>query len=759
MEKLISAGVYTTESDNTYLPPGSVQTVGAFIGLTQKGKAFYPTDVSSPAEFYEKFGSNDKDYLAPTVTKYLANSAGAKIIRVLGTEGWTEQNEIVQLQLSSSAGKFDAVILGQAQSFSGSLDDVQIDSYNSASGDFYLSSATHGAATASLNPASQYYVEKVFGTDPELENGSGLVSKLYVSKIFKNYISANYSGSGHTLTIGTTTTSSFASGYDNAETPWITSQLINDTAYNLFKFHTIDDGSSANKLYKVVIDNVNISSDEDEYSTFNVLVYDLATGNILESFTGLNLDVNSTNYILNRIGDQNVTVDSNGKVVRSGDYINNSKYIRVQAASGLDKMAYNIVPFGHTEYFNTIIGTANPTPTFKSYQGTADSYDPNVFWGLDFSVSDNLALLSPIADGASAIPNSSLQLSSLQAHASSSASGSYLYEDVPTEMRSFEIGFQKGWDGYAPNKKKNYGGDITSSNVFGFDCSSTTSSGYTAFKKAIDTLSNKDEFDINLLAIPGLLHGTHTTVTSHAMTMVKTRGDVFFVYDSCKLEDSISTVVNNVSSVDNNYVATYYPWVKVSTVVGGKIKNMWVPPSVVIPSVLSFNDKVSAEWFAPAGLNRGGLDVVDVKSVLTQAERDILYQGRVNPIAKFPGQGISVWGQKTSQKKASALDRINVRRLLIGAKKFVVKTGRYITFDPNTTKTRNSFLAVVNPYFENIKNKQGLYKFQVVMDETNNDSSTIDRNMIVGEVYLQPTKAGEIISISFNLTPTGASFE
>ena len=761
-ERIVSPGVYTFESDNTFLPPGTTTTVGAFIGLTQKGRAFVPTEVNSPIEFNTKFGSNDKDYLAPTVTKYLANSAGAKIVRVLGLEGWTSNNDVLELVLSSSEGvQKDALVLAKVEGFTGSLADVTI-TYNSSSGQIEMESAAYGAVTASLDPSSQNYVEKVFGTDPTLTNGSGLASKVYLYKNFKTFQTTYFSGSNVTLTTGSNNTLDFSGDwaqYSHATTPWITSQLIGGEAYNLFQFATIDDGTSANKLYKVVIDSINISNDEDVYSTFNVLVYDFVTGNILESYTNLNLDPESSNYILNRIGDQVLTIDSDGSIQTSGDYLNKSQYIRVIASPGLDKLPYNIVPFGHTQYKNAIAGNLCPTPTFKLYQGDATTYDATEAWGIDFTINDNKELFAPIPSGSSLI-GSSLQLSNLQAHPETDYSGSYLYETtVPNEMRKFEVGFQGGWDGIAPNKEKYYGSDIIATNVFGYDCSTASSNGTIAFKKAINALANKDEHDINLLSIPGLLHGTHTPVTSHAMLVAQQRGDVFYVYDSCKLGDSISTAISNVESVDNNYVATYYPWVKISSVINGKIKNMWVPPSVVIPSVLSFSDTISAEWFAPAGLNRGGLDVVDVKKVLSQSQRDTLYEGRINPIAKFPAQGISVWGQKTSQKKASSLDRINVRRLLIHSKKFVQKTGKYIVFDPNTVQTRNAFLAIVNPFFENIKSRQGLYDFRVIMDESINTPDVIDRNMIKGKVFLQPTRAGEFIEVEFNLQPTGVTFE
>jgi phage tail sheath protein FI len=188
-------------------------------------------------------------------------------------------------------------------------------------------------------------------------------------------------------------------------------------------------------------------------------------------------------------------------------------------------------------------------------------------------------------------------------------------------------------------------------------------------------------------------------------------------------------------------------------------KPVWVPPSVVIPGVLAFNDRVAAEWYAPAGLNRGGLStVLDAYTRLTHAERDELYEGRVNPIATFPGQGVCVWGQKTLQAKPSALDRINVRRLLIAVKKYIASATKYLVFENNTAATRNRFLNIANPYLESVQQRQGLYSFKVVMDETNNTPDIIDRNVMYGQIFLQPAKTAEFIIIDFNILPTGAAF-
>jgi phage tail sheath protein FI len=245
--------------------------------------------------------------------------------------------------------------------------------------------------------------------------------------------------------------------------------------------------------------------------------------------------------------------------------------------------------------------------------------------------------------------------------------------------------------------------------------------------------------------------------------MCEARGDCFYIMDNIIFPKSnqsvglIDAAVNDVSTVDSNYVGTYYPWIKILDTNMNKIIS--VPPSVIMPAIYAANDNASAEWFAPAGLNRGGISqAVQVLDRLTHAERDVLYEGRVNPIAAFPGQGICVWGQKTLQIKPSALDRINVRRLLIALKKFIASSSKFLVFEQNVAATRNRFLGIVNPYLESVQQRSGLYAFQVKMDAENNTPDLIDRNVLYGQIYLQPAKTAEFIILDFNILPTGAQF-
>jgi phage tail sheath protein FI len=273
----------------------------------------------------------------------------------------------------------------------------------------------------------------------------------------------------------------------------------------------------------------------------------------------------------------------------------------------------------------------------------------------------------------------------------------------------------------------------------------------------ISLLGNRDAYQFNVLFAPGLLNDTHTTQITNIITNTTSRGDNLFVLD---LTDFNSTVVDatvQAQTRDTSYAAAYWPWVRIADPATGK--QVWVPASTMIPGVYAFNDKVSAPWFAPAGINRGGLTtVLQAQFKLSQANKDALYSSNVNPLATLPKQGVVVFGQKTLQKAASALDRINVRRLMIELKSYIRQIADTVVFEQNTIATRNSFLAKVGPYLDIIQQKQGLYAYKVVMDDSNNGPAVIDQNQLIGQIYIKPTRTAEFVSLDFILLPTGANF-
>ena len=277
------------------------------------------------------------------------------------------------------------------------------------------------------------------------------------------------------------------------------------------------------------------------------------------------------------------------------------------------------------------------------------------------------------------------------------------------------------------------------------------------YTTAIALLANVDDYQYNVISVPGLYYKDYPNQINSVMNNTIARGDSIAVIDLVPYNTLIAEVLTQAGNIDNSYSAAYWPWIQTVDPSSGLL--VFVPASTFIPGVYAFTDASSDPWFAPAGITRGGMgQVVRAERKLTSTNRDTLYEANVNPIATFPQQGVVVFGQKTLQKAASALDRVNVRRLLIALKSFIGQIADNLVFEQNTLATRQNFLTQVNPYLESVQQRQGLFAFKVVMDESNNTPDVIDRNELVGQIFLQPTRTAEFIILDFNVLPTGATF-
>jgi hypothetical protein len=763
-ERIVSPGVFTRENDLSFLAQGIGEIGAAFIGPFKQGPAFVPTIVRTQSEFEDIFGTPDGTYYTEyAVQNYLREAGSATIVRVAGTGGYTQAAPL-GIFASSSAG--DERLIGALYSTNTGYQNVpmtgQLISNVSSSGAFLLSGSQFGWVSSSINSTAVNDLSDVFGEAPIV----GAANKpAYTYVFFENSGSLLSAKAATSIVVKTLVAQDYTEGVSVASTPYVTSQNISGVRYNLFRFHTLGHGDVYNTKFKIGISNVKAAGEDGatDYSVFSVTVRSYSDTDkrkvVYETFNNINLDPSSTNYIARRIGDRFITLDSDGKITENGDYQNRSKYIRVEVA-GQGEFPISSAPFGHSAYENPIVTSANdaakvPAVVYQTGSIANTSSSPIYYAGFDFeSVGikiDNKQYLKPLPASSQTGANTAFAFDSQLAF---SMTGSLSSDMV---KRQFVLAFQGGYDGMNPTIAKSLGTDITGQNTQGFDCSNGASTGTAAYYKAINAVSNPDEWDINLVVTPGIIRSLHPAVTTKAIDMVESRQDCFYIADFSEAGSDIADTTLQSNSVDSNYVATYYPWVK--TIDNNNNKIMSVPPSVLMPGVFAANDRLAAEWFAPAGLNRGGITgAISVLNRLTHSERDTLYENKVNPIASFPGQGIVAFGQKTLQDKASALDRINVRRLLITVKKFIASTSRYLLFEQNTTTTRNRFLNTVNPYFEAIQQRQGLYAFKVVMDETNNTPDVIDRNILAGQIFLQPAKTAEFIVIDFNILPTGASF-
>ena len=813
-ERIVSPGVFTRETDLSFLPQAIGEIGAAIIGPTKKGPAFVPTQVTSFQEFEEMFGGVDNRFYTPyTVEEYLKSAGVVTIVRVLGLGGYKADSLRLVCSGSISGTKETFAILAPSRGSDGTGDLTKSNVRPGGDWDsFTLNVSGSGISetySLSFDTGSANFISDVLSEDPQSAKSGNSDSSVYVYKVFKracHNVSASFFSAGSTAaqrvagvvagdddldfksgatsidSLGNESSFTGNQTYHTARTPYIQSQLSNNARYNLFRLYTRSHGDDINSSMKVGILNVKSADDVpgSDYGTFSLQVRvhnpgGLSDDNVLEEYDGLTFDPKSPNYFAKRIGDRFIEIDSNGKLTQYGDYPNLSRHIRVgdytKTSDNLSQYPKSLVPMGHAALNNTVPGsTTVPTASFnKSQDNSLGLFDSNVFYGFDFTSKyvrdDNNNYLAPVPFSSGTGNNVTMSLEDMPGHDDASALGTkYTGAGAKNSLSGSAIGqlkfvvpFQWGFDGRNPATPYHVGVDITASNTQGFDLSTSTASGSLAYKRAINAISNPDEFDINLLVTPGVIHRLHPSVTNHAMNKVESRADAFYVMDAASYNDTVQTVVDTVNSLDTNYVATYYPWVKIPD--RDTLQPVWVPPSVVLPGVISYTDRVAHEWFAPAGLNRGGLtSVLQAKMSLTHAERDELYEGRVNPIASFPGQGVVVFGQKTLQARPSALDRINVRRLLITLRKFIASSSRYLVFEQNTQALRNRFLNIVNPYLEQVQSNSGLSAFRVVMDDTNNTPDVVDRNQLVGQIFIQPTRTAEFIVLDFVVQPTGATF-
>ena len=517
------------------------------------------------------------------------------------------------------------------------------------------------------------FKDKFGGT---LTSGSNTFSYLTSISAYNYFVEG-----GESLLVARVASGSFTAASSStifAGTPSTTSSVVFETLskgiinINSGPFDSdgvLTNGSEDNIKYEIAGSNL-------DTGTFNVIIRQGNDKNsdkiILETFNKVSLDPNQPNFISKVIGDQVVEYDSttNQIDITSGDFANNSRYIRVKSIP-------NLTP----DYFGNK-GVAKPAlKLFIPANGTGS------FGGA----------FGDVLPGAS------------------------FYKEIAT------IGEQ-------------------TQGLVGTD-----------YDNMINLLGNVNDYQFNVLSAPGLNNGSHTSQISSIIDNTIQRGDNIFVMDTVRYSSTLANALAQAATRNTSYVATYFPWLRVQDPETGKL--VFVPPSTMIPGVYAFNDKVANTWNAPAGISRGGLStVIRAKQKLTEANKAALYEGNVNPIATFPKKGVVVFGQKTLQKGASALDRINVRRLLIELKEYIGQVADTLVFEQNTITTRNKFLSTVTPFLDGIQQKGGLYAFKVIMDDTNNTDDVIDRNQLVGNIYIQPTKTAEFISLDFIVLPTGAEF-
>ena len=429
---------------------------------------------------------------------------------------------------------------------------------------------------------------------------------------------------------------------------------------------------------------------------------------------------------------------TNKRFDKYGEYPQKSKYIRIELST--TDFPDNAVPFGFAAYplpalisasTGPFVARSLPTTSIATINSSKYSY-----YGVDFTqyISDALKVSVTHSIGIST------QSGYYATYSLNDLGSTSLATPSLVGYRKFTIPMYKGWDAINHNDYIDY--------------NSLPTNLENAFIDAVTICGSPEEIDITDLFVPGI---TDSTVLDEIITQVENRADVFAVIDTAPLNASVSTQLTNADTIDSSYAGTYYPWIRIYDPI---IQNStWVPPSVGAAEAIAFTDANAFPWYAPAGLNRGGLSRVNAlaKNLYKDDLRD-LDAHNVNPIKRFPGEPFPViWGQKTLQKKISALESINVRRMLIAAKKFINHMARNIIFENNNSDVWNRFLTESTPYFDDVKNKRGLAEFKLVCDETLNTPDVIDRNILKARIFLQPRRSAEIISIDFIVDRTSST--
>ena len=742
-EKIVSPGVFTNEIDQSFLPATAGPIGAAIVGPTLKGPILTPTVVSSYSEYVQIFGevfesgSDSYQYLTShTAKEYLRQGGPATVVRVADPDSVGTRASAV-VRTSDTVGTATATtsirLMGGNSAVPSGSDEIA--ATLTINGIDFVAVTSASAFEDAAGSAGYYTIgttKATFGANLVNEINAGNAGVTAALSNDTLTLTANQAGTAGNITVSTSSIGTQVGEQAQIFTASsagfsLTGGTDATTQENCFTIEVLGDGPRFNNY-----------TGSQGFGTDNLLPQ-LTSSAVNDHFSSGSFGGRADNFRY-EISQRNTAKGTFTLAVRAGNDTTKKKTV-------LETFENLTLDPADSNYILKRIG--NQTNTI--------------------AVEDGQAFLQPTGE----YPNRSKNIRIKTVHTTTpnyldengDLTDNALSSSIPA-LGSGSVGgsFSGGDFGKEFAHPFKFYDEITAGNSQGIDMSesaaavgtSTVGGGYAT---AVNMLKNKDEFDFNLLFLPGVIDqlSDHSTIIGNAIQMCEDRGDVFLVLDNTSKTSTVATVKSNAEARNSSYAAAYYPWVQIQDATLGTFR--YVPPSVVMAGVYHFNDTVGQPWFAPAGLNRGGIDsAVQAYRKLTQGQRDDLYESNVNPIATFPGQGVTVFGQKTLQKKASALDRVNVRRLLINLKKFVAQSSRTLVFEQNTTDLRNQFLNVVNPYMEQVQANQGLNAFRVVMDDSNNTPETIDRNQLIGQIFVQPSRTAEFIVLDFVVQPTGAAF-
>ena len=644
--------------------------------------------------------------------------------------------------------------------------------------------------TCSLDTSSPSYITKVLGVDVFDKNKQQY--PVYVKEVYPELIKDLFA-QGKIRGLSTDvvyhlTGDDFMTKWDSPKSPMVVSEVRGGSVDDLFEIISISDGDSANQQIKVTIMNIDLDKLE-----FDLLVRDYNDTDdnmvVLERFSRCTMDINLPGYIARKIG----TFDT--------EYELRSKYIMLTM---VEDHPTDAVPAGFkgfvTDYLNdeSVLGGIQYKTKYYSagdetgeYSSTGEPLTRStpdrprrVSLGLSSEIGfDSSMFTFKGSDAGKSTPGFHLSVNATSIINTGTTTG-YMFDCTPYDLegqtgfdvtenplksinyRKFTLGVTGGFDGWDIYRdvRTNTDGYIFSNKIYtsgntdngGVFSTTVGNSDYYAYLAAIETYNNPEAIDINIFATPGINFRDHNSLVTETIDMIENdRADSFYIINAPNV-GTVDEVTDEIdlANIDSNYSATYWPWIQIRD--NTNSTQLYIPPTAEIVKNVALTDNVAYPWYSVAGYSRGLVSAIKARIKLTLDMRDLLYKNRVNPIATFSDTGTIIWGNKTLQVKESALDRINVRRLLLRARKLISAVSVRLIFEQNDEKVRDEFLRLTNPILEAIKKERGLYDFRVTVS---NDPEDIDTNTLRGKIYIKPTRSLEYIDLEFIITPTGASFE
>ena len=711
-EAIISPGVYTNENDQSAVTQGPIVAGAAIVGPTVNGIPYVPTLVTTYSDYVAKFGttfesgaSGNFEYFTSLAAKNYFDNGGNTLLVTRITHAGTGSSALESFASASIP------LVGLNATSSMSVAGLHVDDAGSGTKFFILTGSADDTTTAvsfgkfimsgssNIDAAPIYYVAT---GSTSIETATNIAAKI-------NSLQSTFRITATSSTTNLAVTASL--GY-----PWELQSL----------------GNSFRILSSSITNNFGGGANGAECFELETLAWGAQMNNSGSILSSGALVSGSAINVRWQVQNVNTTQGTFTLLVRSGNDTDAQPNV-------LETWTNLSMDVNQPNYIARVIGNTKPVYVYSvaDGQGYIDVQGdfPNASRYIrvanvpqaQFNTFDNNGLYQ-----------SSVFSGSLPANGDGSLAGAFNGGQVDTNLGKFMFE------------------NITTA--------ATNAQGFTAadYATALNLLNNTDEYQFNLLLTPGLFlsAGSAPAIGSNGadpIALCEGRADALAVVDPVPYGGSITSAKTAANASNSSYAATYWPWCQIFSSAMGKL--VWVPSSVLMGGVFAFNDEVAAPWFAPAGITRGGIpNVTRVERKLSLNDRNNLYLDNVNPLATFPGNGVVVFGQKTLQQKATALDRVNVRRLLIALKGFIGGVARGLVFEQNTATTRNAFLNQINPYLDSVVQRQGLFAYKVVMDESNNTPSVVDRNQLIGQIYIQPTKTAEFVILDFTILPTGVEF-